>query len=288
MVAATTAPAPPSLLELPDGLHTDVSPAVYHAPVLGMVSKSALEHFERSPAHYFTALTTVVEAEPNEAFAFGTATHAAVLEPDVYASTYVVAPKFGDLRFKENKAAKKAWEAENVGKVALTLQDARAIEGIRKSIQAHPLAARLLDDGVSEITALWTDPETGLRCRTRSDRYVERRGLIVDLKTAQDASPSGFAKATFNYHYDWSHALYRAGFAELGRAADHFVFLVVEKTPPYAVALYQLDEEGVRAGHARVRAHMRTLRECLGADRWPGYSPSIETIVTPRWVTARL
>jgi hypothetical protein len=58
--------------------------------------------------------------------ALGRAFHCALLEPERFAATHVVAEKF-DRRTKEGKAKAEAWEAENQGKIPLTPEQAEAV-----------------------------------------------------------------------------------------------------------------------------------------------------------------
>jgi hypothetical protein len=78
----------------------------------------------RSPAHYKAWLEN--PPEPTPAMALGRAFHCALLEPERFAATHVVAEKF-DRRTKEGKAKAEAWEAENQGKIPLTPEQAEAV-----------------------------------------------------------------------------------------------------------------------------------------------------------------
>lgn len=271
------------LIEMPDGLHFGVPPAVYHERVLGLVSKGGLEQVDQSPMHYRAWVDGLVEDNETEALTFGRALHCALLEPDVFVNTYATQPEFGDCRFKENKAKRDAWRAENDGKEWLEVPVADAIERMVAAVHAHPLAGKMIRDGDSEVTALWRDGATGLRCRARADYFVAKRGMVVDVKTTLDASPEGFRKSAFNYRYHWQHALYREGFSALGVDARHFLFVAIEKKPPHAVGVYALDANGVSIGYGRVRSLMDRLAECVKTNEWPGYATGIQTLDTPPW-----
>ena len=73
--------------------------------------------------------------------------------------------------------------------------------------------------------------------------------LIVDLKTTMDASPDAFARTAANFNYPLQAAYYVDGLQAAGIASPDavtsFVFLVVEKTPPYGVAVYTLPEDAI-------------------------------------------
>lgn len=271
-----------NLIEMAPGLYPDVPHDVYHQRLPGIVRKTALDLVNRSPAHLKAWLDGSNDAG-NEAMRFGSLFHVAALEPARFESTYVIAPDFGDCRKKENKAARDAWREENAGKTELDADDDEAIRGMVASMRAHPLVSRMLKDGEPELTVRWNDEETGIPCKTRLDYFVRPREMIVDLKSADDASPEAFRRSIAKYRYHVQDALYRAGCAGAGVPAKHFVFVVVEKKPPFAIGIYTLDHEGVAAGYTAARRNIAQYAHCVRNNDFPGYSQSIETLILPPW-----
>jgi hypothetical protein len=271
-----------SLLDAAPGLYRGVPSSVYHARVPGLVSKSVLDLIERSPAHY-AAWLAGADTETTPAMEFGSAFHMASLEPAEYARTYAATPEFGDCRFKENKAARDAWRAANAGKKLLEPHDVDAIAGMCSALAAHRLAASMIRGGEAELTLRWTDADTGLYCKARADYYMPRVRMIVDVKTTEDARPDAFAKSVARFRYHVQAATYLDGFRALGVEVDHFVFLAIEKRPPYAIAMYVLDDDALSRGREAARRNMATLAACIEAGAYPGYSTEIETISLPRW-----
>jgi hypothetical protein len=272
-----------SILDLSVGIHRSVPPTVYHERHLGLVSRSALEQMQRSAAHYKAWVDGTVEDEETPALIFGAAFHCAMLEPQRYETDYAVEPSFGDCRKTANKEARDAWRREHAGATWLPIEDARAITGMVKAVHSHPLASKMVRDGEPELTVRWQDDETGLPCKARSDYYVERLGMVADFKSSLDASPEAFRKEIVKRRYHRQYAFYRDGFAAVGAAAAHFVFVVVEKSPPYAIGIYTLDEQGVALGHSQVHALMRDMRDCLDKKAWPGFPATIRTLDLPPW-----
>ena len=90
--ALALAAALPSLLELFGTLRCrpDIPNEVYHAD-RSCVSVSGLKQILRSPAHFQAYLQGATNKETPAKF-LGTAVHARLLEPELYASEYVVAP----------------------------------------------------------------------------------------------------------------------------------------------------------------------------------------------------
>jgi exodeoxyribonuclease VIII len=100
----------------------------------------------------------------------------------------------------------------------------------------------------------------------------------VDLKTTTDASPKGFAKsvAQWRYHIQQNHYL-------AGTFAERFVFIAVEKTYPYAVGVYELDETAALHGEAERRNNLQTIADCRAIAEWPGYGNTIQPLSLPNW-----
>lgn len=278
-----------TILEYGAGLHLGVPHGVYHQRHAGLVSKSALDKLHRSPAH-LKAWLDGAEEETSEALEFGGAFHCALLEPDRFASGYVVMPAFneyrdkaGRLSTKEGKAKRDAWLEDHKGSTVIEAEDQSLMRAMVAAVHAHPLASKMIRDGVAEATLRWTDADTGLQCKARSDYYVKARRMVVDVKTATDAGSDAFRRSVANYRYHVQDALYRAAFAAIGEPIDHFVFVVVEKAPPHAVAIYTLDSDAIQRGYAHATNDIARLAECLRNDEWPGYPVTIQTLELPPW-----
>jgi hypothetical protein len=294
VVSETADPAPLRIADLPHGLHLGIRAEVYYERALGVANASGLKMIATSTLAHFKAFMDGEqedeaeedgEEEENAALAFGTAFHCAVLEPAVFESSYVVEPKFGDCRKKENKAARDAWRAENGSKKQLSQASMRKILRMAASIRNHPVAGPLLERAHHEATLRWRDEMSGLECKARVDSVVEfgDKLLALDLKTTNDASPAGFAKSLANYGYAAQDAFYTDGFEAIGRPLHLFLFVAVEKTAPYLCAVYQVDGPSRAKGRATNREALRAYRDALEEDRWPGYSEDIETISLPKW-----
>jgi hypothetical protein len=271
----------------PGFLYDDVSEADYHTREYGVASKHALDLVLRAPALYPADL-----AKPHEgatpALAFGQAVHCAVLEPVRFEVDYRCEPDFGDCRKKENKAARDAWREENAGKVLVGADDWGAIGAMRLALERHPLASRILsaDGARAELTLRWDDEEHGVLCKGRADLYIPELRTCVDLKTSADASYDAFRRDIAVHGYHRQDAMYRAGFDACSEPLEHFLFVVVEKEPPYLVAVYALDDAARAHGAKQVRRLIERFADCLAKNEWPGYPEGIQEIELPRWAAA--
>lgn len=284
--------AKPLPLLLPPGLHPNIPAHRYHERRLGLVRKTALSHMARSPAHYRAWATCESEEDETPALSLGRAAHMAILEPELFANEYIIAPEFGDCRktdrttseqAKENKTRRDAWRAEHTNHSILSDAEGKSLMGMIGSLRAHPRASRLLAGGMPEATVAWRDAATGLECRLRADLFRRDLKTVIDVKSTTNASLESFRRDIAKYGYGIQDVHYRSGFAAIGEDVRHFIFVPVEKTPPYAVGIYTLDAVSVARTYEKTRGLMRTMAECLESGVWPAYDDTIQEISLPPW-----
>lgn len=252
-----------------------------------VVGHSGLVKITRSPAHFQNYLAN--PPEPTPAMAFGTAVHAAILEPDIFGTEFVVTPKF-DRRTKDGKAAAESWEAENAGKAAVSVDQMVAINSMMSRVSDHAGAAKLLFSGSAELSGFWVDADSGIACKCRPDWLRESDGIptgIVDVKTCCDASTEGFSRAMATFGYDLQAAFYQDGIKAITGLTLPFYFVAIEKDAPHAVAVYKASDDVIEVGRAKYRGALQLLKWCRENDRWPAYQPNgeIEIINLPRWAS---
>lgn len=246
------------------------------------IRRSALWKLNKSPKHFRYELEH--PSEPTQAMIFGTAVHCAVLTPEAFSGQYTVIDL--DLRTKEGRAAKQA--ALEEGKILLTKDQMEAVKGICVSLQNDPFARKLLA-GKHETPYLWTDDITGEECKCRTDCEVDVGGqhIIVDLKTCADASTEMFMRDAVKLGYHVQTAMYCDGVKTVTGQESAFVFVCVEKEPPYAVNILQADEAFMLYGMDEYRYLLGLYHECMARNEWPGYaglSGDVNTLELPAWL----
>lgn len=191
------------------------------------------------------------------------------------------------------------WLTNNGHRVVLTADEWDQLHRMRDSVMAHPAASALLTGapGMAELSVYWNDEDTGELCRCRPD-FWRMDGILVDVKTTDDASPEGFAKSIANWRYHVQHPYYLDGInvalQQMGKptfkhptSAKSFVFLAVEKKPPHAVAVYMLDAASAQAGREEYRTDLNVYAHCLSSGTWPGYGDKVQQIALPDWKLRR-
>jgi exodeoxyribonuclease VIII len=238
------------------------------------ISKSGLDLIARSPAHY--AYRTA--SEPSRAMVIGSATHAAILEPEQFDKQYMLLRDVTDRRSSVYKQAAEQFGADNV----LTGTEADAVIGMRESVRLNSTAVELLDaEGYVEIAAFATDPITGVLVKCKFDKLLKDL-RSVDLKTTQDLRD--FAKSVANYRYHVQQAYYSDVFAwATGLQLESFDFLAVEKDAPNASRLFRLDTPSIDYGRKLYRQALDLYAECLSRNEWPMPSGETEYITLPSW-----
>jgi hypothetical protein len=231
---------------------------------------------QKTPLH-FKHQQTAPRVE-TKALILGSAIHCATLEPESFDERYVVAPEGVG---KQSKADKAIWaELDASGKIALSFDDGEQVMSVAHSVLAHKTASRLLTNGNAEV-AVFGEMD-GLNVKCKCD-YLRENVAIIDLKTTEDASEKGFMKSVLNYGYHQQAAFYMDCLQSIGSPVEAFVFIVVEKSAPYAVGIYELDDTYIEMGRELNRRAMNTYRECLETGNWYGYSTNIELLSPPAW-----
>lgn len=276
----------------------------YHRIVA--LSAGALKRIKVSELHLWAAQFDPEREQvpPGPAFKNGTRAHCATLEPHALIDRYVIVPPDAPRRptaaqinakkpSQETLAAIDWWtdfEREHGSKEVCTVEEMAASNAQAASLHAHPVIGPLLaaPGGKAECSAFWHDPATGVLCKCRPDFRSpagnEGGVIIMDVKTAIDASPKGFAKAVANYGYHRAAAHYSDGYAlATGKPVLGFLFAVVESSPPYAAAAYMLDDETLDKARAINAALGERYATALRTNTWPGYPDEVGVLSLPPW-----
>ncbi|MCC7196376.1 MAG: PD-(D/E)XK nuclease-like domain-containing protein [Gemmatimonadaceae bacterium] len=269
------------------GLYPGVDALVYHG--WGGASQSRLKILrDHTPAHVKWSIEH--PDEPTDAMRVGAAIHTCVLEPDRWGGLYVRGIE-GDGRTKAVKEAREALAAEHPKAHILKPSDFDMCLAIRDAVNAHPHTAHLFE-GMREASAVWRDPATGVLCRGRFDDVARALGCITDLKSCADASPFRFPAVIYNLGYHIQGAMYLRGAKANGIDADTFAIVAVEKEPPYAVAVYQLNGAALYDGERELEPLLERWAACEASGEWPGYPTDVVQLDLPQWapqqITARV
>lgn len=266
------------------GFYRSMPFADYRA--IDAINHSGLDQLKRSPAHYVAAKSA--PREQTEAMLIGSALDCLYLEPKLFDRQFAVMAKI-DRRTTAGKEAFAAFQSKHAGKTILTTDQMEQVQGMADALKAHADASALasfLSD--SQLTAVWLDPATGLLCKGRIDGDCPELSTLIDLKSSADASRREFERSIFKFGYHRQAAMYLDACKALGAPRDHFAFVVVEKTAPYAVAVYRLKDDVIELGRRENAALLSLYAQCLSTDTWPGYPAGVQDIGIPAWAAKQI
>jgi exodeoxyribonuclease VIII len=273
---------------IPLGLHPDLPDAEYRADP--GINASLLKAVDRSPAY---ALHLADQPSDKPCFTDGRAIHSEVLEPDHFDARYIVVPD--DAPRKPTKAqwgAKKPssesmeamlyWDELNstaAGRSIIGADDYEMYRGITDAVWSHAGARTLLEaKGYAEASMFSDCPVTGIRQKCRWDKLLEDMPVGIDLKSTTDASAEGFQHALKKFGWGIQDAHYSATFNALfEQELEAFLFICVEKTPPYLVQIHRIEEDDRALLRLRRDQLMLKTQQCRTSGIWPGYSSQIQT-----------
>jgi len=269
------------------GIYPNISGAVYAS--IDAINQTPLKIVgERSPAHYRANVDQ--PKEPSLAMEFGSAWHAAVLEPERFDAEYAGMDTKIDRRFKAGKIAWAEFEAENEGKTILQPGDMPRILAMREVLWDRADCRKMLRGNgrpLHECAVVWNDRETGVLCKGRVDSITPEGfktwTCVVDLKTCKDASFAGFRRTIASYGYDYQMAYYLDGLDAIAPAGRLPIIIAQETEYPYAVAIHELVENDLDFGRARYRSDLEQVAACLKSGTWPGYPQGPKLCPIPPW-----
>lgn len=255
------------------------------------ISQTQLKKMEFSSSHYFAAINAPPKL-PTPDQIIGILTHALVLEDK---ELFVVLPE--DAPKKPTKAqlgAKKpsqdtqdaiAWwnsfRMANPGKEIIEREEADQLYNIRNAVVRHPIAGEILLRSRQFEVGAFKRHSTGLMMKGRADCLCvddKEMTTVPDLKTCGfgGASAQEFSWAIYNWGYHRQAAYYLDVFG-----ATYFVFIAVEKEPPYSVACYHLTPESIAKGREENERDLQIVAQCEQSGIWPGYPQSLARIGLP-------
>lgn len=224
--------------------------------------------------------------EPTDALRIGGAMHIRILEPHLFDERYIVAPKV-DRRTKVGKATWAAFQETLKGRECLTQAEFDSIDLMHKRLKEQDayqyVTGRDPDD--TELAIVWNDEATGILCKAKID-YARRDAFILcDLKSTGDCSEHGFRRSIEKYGYYQQAAFYCDGWQALTGDAPSFLFIAMEKTPPYCCCSYEPDDWTLQAGRNSYREALKLWKDCVDNDNWPGYNDGkVSLIQVSRWL----
>ena len=247
-----------------------------------VLGSSGVKIFRRSPAHYKAYLNQPEKFSKD--LNFGSAYHIKILQPWDYNKRVVL----GLEKARRSKADKQAWidfEHRHQDKTVISRDESHKLKDMHQVMKEHPTARAIFNmDGFYETTFIWKS-EPGFYCKCRTDKliYNQNHGYIIDLKTAANAQSWVFGRAIATYGYDISAAWYLAGVQSIMDLPFSFIIVAQEKEPPYAVNVFEVDQEMLDSARNKIRPLISRFADCIERDFWPAYQDGVHSIRMPNY-----
>jgi hypothetical protein len=229
------------------------------------ISASDLKNFLKSPRIYFYNKNNKKDNVDERHFAIGSATHEFVMEPELFDENYAVSKKF-DKRTKVGKEEFAEFQLKNEGKTIINEVEMEMVKEMSASCKMNKTFLDFMEDSIYEVSAYTQDEETGLLLRMRPDILPQTKNSIVDIKTCRESSLKSFKSDCFSYGYSLSGAFY-SNFLK----RENYVFVAIEKTPPYQTSLFTLNDEMMDYGRHQYRMGLDLMKWSIDNNYWCDY-----------------
>lgn len=268
---------------------------IYHDPekAPGISRSVIVEFLSLSAAHAHSLMDGSFAKQATKAMIGGSLFDRALLEPDKFKEgvSHWVTPAGLKLTTKDGIAWKKDHpDLPYIPEVsdAVSVVSAEDIVGMIDSVMAHSKARAVIEAGVKQESGFCYDPNTGLLRKVRPDaRLVDKHSRLV-LADVKSTFRGGAATAVWQKHcarmaYHIQDSFYTDVYHDLSGEKPFFVFIVVERKPPYAVRMFQLDPVGKEHARAKYQRALEHFRKCQETGIWPAFDEEIQTVSLPSW-----
>jgi len=221
----------------------------------------------------------------SSALVMGGCFHSMVLEPECLDVEYAIKPPDIDGKSPLTKYYKETFaemQEERPDAQWLKPDEWKTCLGMADAVLSNPVYTHYASDveGIAEGTGYFK--YNGASCKVRPDLYTSD-GTIIDLKSTQDASEAGFRKSVRNFKYDFQACWYLEAMRALGLPARQFIFVCVEKSPPYLTATYILTASEIDRQKPRMQKACEIWATCMESGVWPGYPEEVVTLDLSRF-----
>lgn len=172
----------------------------------------------------------------------------------------------------------KLWKEEffNTDKYIINKAGKESFETIEKMLRScyQDAAIQKLIKNIDYQSSLyWTD-KNGLKLKSRPDICQTKKNIIVDVKTTRDGSPEAFSRDLKNFDYPLQAIMQIEGVLATGYmpSVDMYLWLVVEKEPPYSATLYEFTLEDQRWITDEYEYVKKILKQAIDKEFYPSYT----------------
>jgi exodeoxyribonuclease VIII len=243
-------------------------------------SKSALIVYRDSPVRFYHEYILGNKQEKESAsFLLGNLVHAYTLEPDTINDIYHIYEHINRTT-KDGKLQEKALEAfKNQGFTLVDKKIADKAKAMAETILADSVAQSIIKGAQVEQSIYWTDKDTGLLFKSRPD--IIKSTVVADIKTTDNLSVNGFSRSCMDYGYFLQAGMAKLALQAHGIEMEKFVFICINKTEPFEVMTYILDDNAIEYGVNQFKWLSGRLEQDLKENDW--LKPRVKVLDVPKW-----
>jgi hypothetical protein len=291
-------------------LQSDIgSTATYHADNTHE-SQSRLKVLDESAALYhamFIARTIRRVDTPDQKL--GRCAHARILQPELFADLCPIMPAFENDSENVTKTGKRStskstdyyqnrkaeFEKENAGRDVIDAWEFETIREIGNAVWSHEDARFILESDVeNEVVHRWHD-RINRRCMLDAPR--PNLHIVADFKTMTGPPTTlNFARNAAKWRWWIQASWYRRAAIDLyGPGNWRFLFICVNKQPPYQVAIHELDDRSTHnylsdqewADHETERLVTDLICRRENGDWLDNFQRGVNKVPLPKWTRSR-
>jgi hypothetical protein len=270
-------------------LSTTLTNEEYRA--IDAISNGELQQIANNPGDYIWNKKAPIDATKTAAFDFGTALHAALLEPEHFNDSVTI---YGQTKTRESAAFGKFMETQDKNAIVLLESEYDKLRFTVDSALAHPRFKYFIDSCTVREASIIGEYK-GIKVKIRPDAFSKEIGIICDVKSIVSLSDLRsdveWKNPLFTHGYGHTAAFYMDVFQEwLGRPVDEYTFLGCQKTIncgkyPVAAITITRDELEMYGFFDQVHANIDTYKQCVESndfnhvERFPiirGYSEELQ------------
>ena len=213
------------------------------------ITNSQMGHLKKSPLAYQKYKKHGMP--DTNALIFGRAFHWAILEPEKFEEKTHI--------FTGKVRRGKAWdefkeEYDKDANCILLQNEYDDLKCMQDVIMSNAECQELLYGGKNEAVSCWEDEDSGVFCKEKADKV--KKDCVIDLKTTSSGELHSFKGSAYKYGYNRQSAFYMDGFNK-----SKFIFIVIEKSSPYNLYIYDCSDQFVESGREEYKYILEVYRE---------------------------
>jgi hypothetical protein len=213
------------------------------------ITNSQMGHLKKSPLAYQKYKKHGMP--DTNALIFGRAFHWAILEPEKFEEKTHI--------FTGKVRRGKAWdefkeEYDKDANCILLQNEYDDLKCMQDVIMSNAECQELLYGGKNEAVSCWEDEDSGVFCKGKADKV--KKDCVIDLKTTSSGELHSFKGSAYKYGYNRQSAFYMDGFNK-----SKFIFIVIEKSSPYNLYIYDCSDQFVESGREEYKYLLDVYRE---------------------------